>query len=444
MEPNLLGHIRLLNPGVLRTLRAWFGAATLLAGTAAAYGQVAEPAEAASPPSTPKTHPRDPTLWNIDQMMEDAVLQISRRYNLNKAQEEYTRLLLVRRTRVFLELYEDEVRRLLKESIDFTWGQREASPESYKDWAGRALPVYEAAKEAILEGNMEWREILTEDQKVTHDQDLDQMQANFAQISNVMEAWQKGKGPHLRPRGNRRTGKEIQTAGQVTSQPAVIKEQLLEASWLSYVERFILTYQLDEKQQNAAKAGVHKELLGQARAYREKHKVEFTKIEKTLKSLEGDPKKSNQRRTLNKQKTDLEKPICRMFVMLDRRLKAQAREAQLAKPDPKHQEVLEEMYGRLAGTRTTPRRQSSRPKGGPGAKPAATSSTAELPEKAKPADAGPESTGAKDPAPQGPQAGDVGPAKGEAKPAKEPKARKPTPARAGQPTTAPTGSTPKK
>src|SRR5262245_18942178 len=42
----------------------------------AAYGKEKGPAAAL-------THPNNPEIWNAERMMEDAVLQISRRYNLN-------------------------------------------------------------------------------------------------------------------------------------------------------------------------------------------------------------------------------------------------------------------------------------------------------------------------------------------------------------------------
>ena len=113
------------------------------------------PAKQSDEPPTAKTHPNDPMIWNVDAMVEDAILQIARRYNLNKAQEEYTRLLLTQRVRVFLKIHEDDVRQLLKESIDFRTGLKPATPEAIMDWAERAMPVYDAAREAILGGNKE-------------------------------------------------------------------------------------------------------------------------------------------------------------------------------------------------------------------------------------------------------------------------------------------------
>ena len=159
--------------------------------------QPAEPNKSEGQPPTAQTHPNNPELWNTEQMMNDAVLQISRRYNLNKQQEDFTRLLLVKRVTDFLQKYEPEVRELLKESIDLRLGKKAGTPEAYAKWAIRAAPIYSEAQEAILKGNEEWRVILTDEQKKIHDNDLSQMRANFQNVDRMLDGWKGGKGPNL-------------------------------------------------------------------------------------------------------------------------------------------------------------------------------------------------------------------------------------------------------
>lgn len=322
--------------------------AILLCSTAATFGQAAEPTEP-PPPPTPKTHPKDPMAWNVELMMEEAVLQISRRYNLNKAQEEYTRLLLTRRVRKFLEGHEDDVRQLLKESIELRLGLKEGTPEAYKDWAGRAAPVYEAAKKAIWDGNMEWGEILTPEQKILHKKDLDQMEANFKQVTQVMGSMKEGKGLVWNTRRTTKAAERTSSEGRVTPNSAVVRKQFMEANWLNYIERFIQTYKLDEKQQNAARAGIHKVMHAKARAHREKHKLEFLKIETELASLALHPEKGKDKReALHQRKKKLEKPIRDMFIDMHRRLVGLLRAEQRAKADPEQKIILDEMYKRLS------------------------------------------------------------------------------------------------
>ncbi len=323
-----------------------------------AFGQVVESGMDAGPAATKpagataRTHPNDPAVWNADQMMEEAVLQITRRYNLNKAQEEYTRLLLVRRTKAFLAVYEDQVRQLLKESIELRLGLRPGTPEALMDWAERAAPIYEAAKDAILEGNTEWRDILNDEQKRLHDSDLAQMQGNFANVDRVLQSWREGRGsttgwgvtqppPQPRPEGG-------VAGGQVSSAPAQVELRHLEDNWLAYVERFIQVYKLNEKQQNSAKVRIHKEMMEQAREYRNKHKADFDKLEAELRDALAKEDGKARREELLATRSRLESPIRTMFVHLDRRLKDQLLAEQRAGVDPEQKRLLDKMYHELA------------------------------------------------------------------------------------------------
>jgi hypothetical protein len=330
------------------------GLAVALTCGSAAFGQVPEqppkPAEDNTP--TARTNPNDPMGWNVEAMMEEAVQQISRRYNLNKAQEEYTRLLLTRRAKEFLKLYEDDVRKLLKENVDFRIGLKPGTKEALMDWAQRAAPVFNAAKDAILDGNKEWREILTEEQRKTHDADLAQMDANFKNLEVALKGWQEGRGPSLGPihQTSTQAGNTGQSTGLV-SQNAVSRNLLLEDNWKAYVDKFIQVYKFDEKQQNAALSGIHKETLGQAKNYREKRQGDFESIESQLAVLAKDPKASDRREMLQRQRIKLEEPLRTMFVHMDGRLKTLPREDQRAGADAAEVQTLQAMFDELSGKR---------------------------------------------------------------------------------------------
>jgi hypothetical protein len=299
---------------------------------------------------TVQSHPQNPELWDVEQMMEDAVLQISRRYNLNRAQENYTKLLLAGRVREFLDKHEKDVRELLKESIDLQLHPEKRSTEVYKKWAERAAPIYEEAKKAILDGNEEWREILNEDQKKLHDSDMAQMKTNFTQISQVMDQWKAGKGPSLSGGGP--------TEGSVSDRPPMVEHRLIEDHWQAYVTIFIQAYHLDEKQANAAKAKIHTEFLDQARAYRERHKTEFDRIEAELKNPSKDPARPLKPPELIRKKGDLEEPIRKMFVAMNERLNELLRVEQRAGVDADKKKQLDTWYRTLAGERSQKRATS--------------------------------------------------------------------------------------
>lgn len=301
-------------------------------------------------PITSQTHPNNPELWNVDAMMEDAVLQIARRYNLNKAQEQYTRLLLTSRVRAFLEEREPEIRELLKESIDLRRGLKEGSLENYKRWATRAAPLYLEAQKAILEGNDEWRGILNDDQKKIHDADLGLMKNQFGQVTRIMEDWKGGKGIPGMPGspgtpsvgGIRSGGPEMSKVSD--AQPG-IRRQLMEDNWLAYTNLFIQTFNLDEKQTVAARDKIHKEIRDDARKYREKRKDDFAAIEEQAKS----PKPKWPAPELSRRRAELERPLQDMFKSLHQRLDQLPTSKQRAEANPNRRTQLETMYKSLVG-----------------------------------------------------------------------------------------------
>ncbi len=344
-------------------------AALLLLGYSAAPGQTPDeatdtppeakeaknkPAKAPAKP-TAKTHPNDPMIWDIEQMMEDAVMQLARRYNLNGQQEDYTRLLLKTRVREFLKDYEGDVRELLQESIKMRLGQASSDSAALQQWADRAKPLYEAAMSAILEGNSEWGQILDEDQKKIHDGDLKLMRSNATAVNKTLDDWSDGKGklPAIASAQNSsaRTVANKGEAGKVSDGGRQSSNPLIEGNWTAYVNTFIKVYQLTEKQQNAARNSILKDQLARARKFRETNKKKFAKIETDLREPMPNlppPARQNRRKALLNRKRDLQKPIRALFVELDRRLNGQLDSTQRAGADPIQVEALKAQYDQLA------------------------------------------------------------------------------------------------
>ncbi len=304
---------------------------------------------------TAQTHPNNPELWNTEQMMDDAVVQISRRYNLNDAQSEYTRLLLTGRVRAFLDIHEKDIRELLRESIDLRLGKSLGSPQAYQKWAERAAPIYLAAQNAILEGNAEWREILDETQKVTHDADLAAMHANFEQVSRMLDTWRAGNAPPMlanaqQAQNAQQTGLSGGGAtpaqqGRVSDPQQPVIQRQVEDSWLAYVNRFIDTYQLDDKQAISARDKIYKDIRDQATRYRDQKRSEFAALD--AETLSAKPKWDKQE--IERRRKKLERPIGDLFTTLDQRLRTLPDQKQLQSADPEKIRQLEAWYKMLAG-----------------------------------------------------------------------------------------------
>lgn len=326
--------------------RCWMVAMTLAASLmlgSSARAQTSAPAgaNAAAEKPTAKSHPNDPMIWDVDRMMEEAVQQIARRYNLNKDQEQYTRLLLSKRVRQFLEQYEGEVRELLQDSMDMRQGKKESSPELLKIWAMRAEPIYDAAKGAILEGNKEWSQVLTPEQMKVYDRDRNMMEANFTSVTRTLSVWKDGKG--ILPL-SRQTA-TASNKGQVSPTPTPIRTYEPEDNWLAYVNTFVRTYHLDEKQAIAARDKIHKEQFDLAKKYRSQNQTKFDEVRKQLLSRDRSGPNTT---TLLRRKKELEKPIRTLFIAMNDRLNALPSSQQKANVDQEALKQLDTMYRSMA------------------------------------------------------------------------------------------------
>lgn len=393
-------------------MMAVLAAMTLWTGSAAAQSpaKMAEPKGASSQPAavaatpTAKTHPNDPMLWDAEKMMDDAVDQISARYKLTDQQKEYTRLFLRKRVREFLDQYETDVRELLQEQIDIRLGKKSGDKDAMSKWATRAAPIYEAAKNAIMDGNHEWGEILDASQKEIHNKDLGLMERNFASVTKTLKDYEEGRGPAIGPRGANLAN------GGVGPNPQTFTRTEIEDQWIAYVERFISAYKLDDAKKIAAREKIHKDQLEKAKQYREANKDKFRKIEDERKLITVEmtaDERMKRIRELDKRKKELEIPIRAMFVDMCRRLDALPSSKQQSEVSEVNKKFLADLHKRLAGESTkqggSVREMTDKPSGdaqpsessekpgttsGPAAEPAKLAETPKPADTPKPAESG--------------------------------------------------------
>lgn len=286
-------------------------------------------------------------LWDAEQMMDEAVLQISKRYNLTPQQEEYTRLYLKMRVREFLDQYETDVRELLQESIDMRLGRKGGDPNVMVQWAVRAAPVYEAAKKAILDGNNEWGQILDEEQKKIHTTDLRLMETNFTNVTRQLKDWQEGKGQPIFDAQTGRAG-----GGVSNNPPQIMRKPEIEDQWVAYVEKFISAYKLDDAKKIAAREKIHKDQLEKAKQYREANKDKFRQVEDEKKAVTSEMSPEERAKRIldaDRKKNDLEMPVRRLFIEMCRRLESLPSSKQRSEVSETDRKALEDLHRRLAG-----------------------------------------------------------------------------------------------
>ncbi|RMF85814.1 MAG: hypothetical protein D6744_00755 [Planctomycetota bacterium] len=115
---------------------------------------------------------------NIDLLLDNYANFLARKYDLTDEQDAYTRQLLRERSYEFLDQYEDELRDLVDRLFEVRTGA-DMDDQELIEWGQRVAPIYEKARDLIIQGNNDWREILSDSQKRIHDEDLKLMYKSF-------------------------------------------------------------------------------------------------------------------------------------------------------------------------------------------------------------------------------------------------------------------------
>ncbi len=126
------------------------------------------------------------SLINIDSLIENHVRFLARKYTLSDDQEAFTEEYLHTRADEFLKHHRDEMFNLVDQLFAVRAGG-DMSQQDLVEWGKHALPLYQEAKLLIVEGNAEWREVLTPEQQLIHDQDLDLMYRQFNETEDQLE-----------------------------------------------------------------------------------------------------------------------------------------------------------------------------------------------------------------------------------------------------------------
>lgn len=204
-----------------RSAISWLLAALLLSvGLATASGQDAQRSTRGSFSS----------MVDVDALMDNYIRILSRKYDLSEEQAAYTRDFVQQRVDQFLEQHRDNLSGLVDRLVDVRSGG-EISQAELMAWGEQVLPIYQEAREIIIQGNDEWRGILNERQKVIHDQDLLLMEQSFATTEDQLSRLVTGEmtvEEFRNPRRHRRTRPAEPTpqaaitpdAAQVEAQPA--------------------------------------------------------------------------------------------------------------------------------------------------------------------------------------------------------------------------------
>lgn len=228
-------------------------------------------------------------LATIEMIMEGAVQNIARRYNLNEAQTRQTGELMKREVHRFLEEHEAEVWPTIRGLLGIqSLGADPKDIEKSKRIGKAARPLAKLAKEAIFRANTEWRQILTSEQREMHNFDLSEMELTFEKLDKNFESWEKGEaspGGRIFPQPARPGVTQPSTPPLPKSPglPVPVDEALPLTVLDTVVAEFIKDYGLDEGQITAAHS-ILAEFKGKAKRFKKANKDEYARHDAELKT----------------------------------------------------------------------------------------------------------------------------------------------------------------
>lgn len=242
---------------------------------------------AVPPVETEPTNPTEalskgtrPAAATLEKIISAAVRNISKRYDLDEDQHAITEELMKRGVHRFLREHENEVWPVIGDLLRSRFGLEPPDSEDAKRFGKAVGPLFEAAKKAILEGNEEWRAILTPEQRRLHDYDLKDMERQFGEIGSNFQSWAEGNPKRAsifgRSKKNREGSATSLRLSRVGSEHRIFDPNpILE----TIVEEFIHQYKLDKGQVTAARS-ILEEFKGKANDYQASKKRELTAVTK--------------------------------------------------------------------------------------------------------------------------------------------------------------------
>ncbi|UCG16651.1 MAG: hypothetical protein JSV19_01175 [Phycisphaerales bacterium] len=231
----------------------------------------------------------------VDDMIRQAAENVSRRYNLNPQQTQFTEDMMNKRVTRFLDEHEDEIWPIIRDMARYRNPKNRMDARTARRLGKAIKPIFVEAQKAILEANGEWREILSDEQKKLHDHDLAEMDRTFRDMDERFGNWSRGQvGRH---QGIFPPQREDNPPVNPKMPSKISADRVISGSlewWDGYVESFIKNYELDAGQITTARS-ILKELKERAAAYQETHKDDLARVEAELAAARkaNDPDKIN-------------------------------------------------------------------------------------------------------------------------------------------------------
>ncbi|MEK6677304.1 MAG: hypothetical protein AABZ47_16840 [Planctomycetota bacterium] len=299
-----------------------------------------------------------PTEATIEKIMDQAVQNIKRRYNLNEDQARKTTEIMKNGVRKFLKDHEKEVWPAIRDLLSI---QLNGKPPTDRELIMRigkvARPLAKLAEQAIYEANAEWRQFLTEEQKRTHDFDLAEMRKTFSKIHANFESWESGTPtdtPILPPpEGTELSPPRPKLPSAGLPDPIVENRKIDLNVFDAIAEKFIKDYEPDETQLGTIRS-IRDEYKAKADDFQTKHSQQLAEIATKLADAQT-RKDHKERDKADAERKKLLEPFHLLVDQMETRLKSLLTTAQIERFAQKTRDA-ENKKGKLkaTGARSTP------------------------------------------------------------------------------------------
>jgi hypothetical protein len=270
-----------------------------------------------------------PAAATVEKIMEQAVKNIARRYNLNEAQTIETDKLMKREVQKFLKEHEAEVWPVIRDLIAAQFGGKPPEADEAKRIGAAAKPLAGLAKEAIYRANDEWRMFLNTEQKAVHDYDLAEMEKQFQKIDRNFTDWSAGTptdaGLFPPPASADLSPPRPTKPSPGLPDPEV--EIFRISIFATFVEEFIKENQLNQGQIDSARS-ILKEYEGKANDFKKNKKEELAKVAAAQRAALEARDREKMAAADNERKKLLE-PVQALIGEMEERLKGLLTSAQL-------------------------------------------------------------------------------------------------------------------
>ncbi len=295
-------------------------------------------------------------MWDPDRMIERSVSQAVKRYDLTPEQAEQARKMTSQGVNQFLDKHEDDLRRLVSEVLQARLAGKTPSAEQVQAWAKRAEPLFEEAKKAIVEGNQDFRQYLTDEQKRTFDIDQKVIAKQFAWSEERLDRWSAGQ---FNPQtdswvfGQQNTARPDATVQRRTppprqTQPAQPDYQPQLDRWDLAVRSFIHRYELDAAQSSQA-YGILADSKKRAQEYWLSRKPDIEAANQRIQEVLADEALKDQAVAARKHLDDLNQPVEDVYKQMLQRLDQIPTDTQRQAYEQKRQERRRHMRESRAG-----------------------------------------------------------------------------------------------